>query len=97
MKNHKVVNGKLLQENKKWSQLKNNQKELIYNYLREQYVLFGKNNYNKIPNKEQKIDILDNTYSFIKEKDIWIPYAEVRKFLISKSNKLNTLIKKGVI
>ena len=35
MKNHKVVNGKLLQMNKKWCHLKNSQKEWIIHLCKQ--------------------------------------------------------------
>ena len=37
MKNHIIVNGKLLQTNKKFSQLKNSQKQKINGWLYEEY------------------------------------------------------------
>jgi len=37
MKNHMMVNGKLLQTNKKFSQLKNSQKQKINGWLYEEY------------------------------------------------------------
>ncbi|WOA66580.1 hypothetical protein RVY75_28565 (plasmid) [Bacillus mycoides] len=40
MKNHKKVNGKILQTNKKWSPLKRKQKEHISNWLRREYTQF---------------------------------------------------------
>lgn len=94
MKNHKMVGGKLLQTNKKWSHLKMKQREEIYEYLKEEYRKFFKEN-NRLPNKEDKKVILNNVYSFIKSREIWIPYYEVKKFLYSKTNKLNKMLLKN--
>lgn len=94
MKNHKMVGGKLLQTNKKWSHLTMKEKETIYNHLKELYIdFFNKNK--RVPNKEDKKIISDELYSFIKDRDIWIPYGEVRKFLLSKTIKLNKMLLKN--
>lgn len=90
MKNHIKVNGRLLQTNKKWSQLKLKQKEFIYKCIKEEYNSFVQEN-KRIPNKKEKIFILDKVYSIIQERDIWIPYNEVKRFYQSKIVKLNKL------
>lgn len=92
MKNHTIINGNLLQTNKKWNDLKIKQKEWIASSLREKYIKFSNLN-KRLPNKLEKIQILDLVYSDIKEKDIWIPYKEVEKYFNSKINRYNTTLK----
>ncbi|PFE95009.1 transposase, partial [Bacillus thuringiensis] len=45
MKNHIKVNGKILQTNKKWSHLKQRQRQHISNWLRREYTQFVKTHY----------------------------------------------------
>jgi len=40
MKNHELINGKLLQTNKKWSALKQSQKQWISEVVREEYARY---------------------------------------------------------
>lgn len=87
MKNHKMVDGKLLQTNKKWSALKLSQKEYISNLIREEYVDFIKEN-NHHPKDEEKEELLNKVYSKIEEREIWIPFSEVKKQFLSKTSKL---------
>ncbi len=47
MKNHITVNGKLLQTNKKFTQLKSSQKEKINLWLYEEYSRFWEENSKK--------------------------------------------------
>ena len=90
MKNHRKVNERLLQTNKKWSQLKLKQKEFVYNCIKKEYNSFVQEN-KRIPNKKEDIFILDEVYSIIQGRDIWIPYDEVKRFYKSKLAKLNKL------
>lgn len=89
MKNHLKINGRLLQTNKKWSQLKEKQKQYIYDIIKDKYNTFRVKN-SRIPNKVEKQTILNEVYSMIEDKGIWIPYSEVNKFFHSKLNKLNS-------
>ena len=78
MKNHEWVDGKLLQTNKKYSQLKLKQKEKIYQWMyeayRDKYRELG-----KYPDLKDIDDILEPVMERIDEAEIWIPYGEVRK------------------
>lgn len=78
MKNHEWVDGKLLQTNKKYSQLKLKQKEKIYQWMyeayRDKYREFG-----KYPDLKDIDDILEPVMERIDEAEIWISYGEVRK------------------
>ena len=56
MKNHKIVNGRLLQTNKKWSHLKRSQRTWIADITKkahEKYIL----KHNKLPIKKKKYEI----------------------------------------
>lgn len=78
MKNHEWVDGKLLQTNKKYSQLKLKQKEKIYQWMyeayRDKYRELG-----KYPDLKDIDDILEPVMERIDEAEIWVPYEEVRK------------------
>ncbi|MCP3764375.1 transposase [Domibacillus sp. A3M-37] len=76
MKNHKRVNGKLLQTRKKWSHLKVSQKEWISGLLREQFVSFLKQIQNP-PGKLSVEQILADVMVYIEEKEIWVSENEV--------------------
>ncbi len=78
MKNHKIVDGKLLQTNKKYSHLKLKQKEKIHQWMyqsyRDYYLETG-----KYPNEKDHDVILETVLYKIYEADIWIPKSEVYK------------------
>lgn len=93
MKNHMKVDGRLLQTNKKWSQLKMNQKELIDNKLKEEYTGFVLKNNRKL-NKEEKEEILSSVYHMIEEKGIWIPFDEVKQHFQGKIQKYDNQVTK---
>lgn len=75
-KNHKLVNGKLLQMDKQFSDLKERQKSRIaewtYMAYREAYLRTGKE-----PDKEIDTIILDSVMAKIEDAEIWIPYGEI--------------------
>lgn len=75
MKNHVLANNKLLQTNKKFSHLKNSQKEKISKWLYEAYASFAKEDGTLL--KRDKEAVFDMVEQQIKEADIWIPFGEV--------------------
>ena len=77
MKNHIRVDGQLLQTNKKWSYLKQKQKEWIILIARQEYDNFVRE-YSKLPVKGSKQQLIDQIYEIIKERGIWIPYIEIK-------------------
>lgn len=83
MKNHVFRNSQLIQTNKKFSQLKQSQKEWIAQRLREKYIDSCKDTAKK-PSNQVRDNILYEVYSEIEEKGIWIPYEEVKKYYYSK-------------
>jgi hypothetical protein len=91
MKNHIKVNGMLLQTNKRFSQLKNSQKDWIATEL-----------YNLYHNKMKEISTTKETpswlsryrYEQIQIREKWIPYDEVKKYAFSKTTKIVKSFKK---
>ncbi|HDR7588799.1 transposase [Bacillus mycoides] len=86
MKNHIKVNGKILQTNKKWSNLKQRQRQHISNWLRREYTQFVKTHYRK-PRKYEHDEILHEVMNQIQEREIWIPSGEVKRYYLSKIGK----------
>lgn len=94
-KNHKMVNGRLLQTDKKWSHLKERQKTWIYEVTKEEYDKFIEKN-KKQPHKKSKLCVVDSVYERINEKEIWIPYREAKanisKFIDRQNRRSNVAI-----
>ena len=88
MKKHIKVNGKILQTNKKWSHLKQRQRQRqhISNWLRREYTQFVKTHYRK-PKKYEHDEILHEVMNQIQEREIWIPTGEVKRYYLSKIGK----------
>lgn len=86
MKNHITVNGKLLQTNKKFTQLKSSQKEKINLWLYEEYGKLWKEN-GREPGKPQKEIIIGNVYDKIEDAGIWLPLGELYKYYESHISK----------
>lgn len=82
-KNHKIVDGQLLQTDKRFSDLKMAQREKIALWLKAEYesAIDGRT----APlGKPQKDEIAQRVYAKIEEAQIWIPYGEVRRYFSSK-------------
>ncbi len=88
-KNHKKIDGKLLQTDKKFSALKSKQKEKISNWLLEEYLIIVEKK-NRPLKKAEKELIVDTVYEKIQLAEIWIPYCEVKNYFSSRLNKLKT-------
>ncbi|GMR66336.1 transposase [Bacillus cereus] len=86
MKNHTMVNGKLLQTYKKWSNLRQKQKDHISNWLCRDYIQFVRTHHRK-PRKNEHDEIFHEVMNQIQEQEIWIPYGEVKKYYVSKIGK----------
>ena len=93
MKNHKWVDGKLLQTNKKYSQLKLKQKEKIHEWM---YIAFRDSfrKTGKYPGKKEDGEILDFVMQKIEDAEIWIPWYEVEKHYKGVKSRLNKRYKK---
>lgn len=95
MKNHKVVNGQILQTNKRFSHLKGSQKEWIatecYRLYHEKMI--ERRTTRKLPAKYRD-GVIEDLYEAIQGRDIWIPYIEVEKYAYSKITKaVNAFLK----
>ena len=88
MKNHKRVNGSLLQTNKKWSDLKQSQREWIYEVTRNAHTAYVEK-HGQLPTKRHKEDVIDAVHAKINEREIWIPYHEFHGRIVSYINRLN--------
>ncbi len=87
MKNHQIIDGRLLQTNKKFSALKESQKTKIAEWEYEAYkdcYLKSK----KIPDKRSVDEILLSVFEKIEAAEIWIPADEIYKHYQSRHCKL---------
>ena len=80
MKNHIRVGGKLLQTNKTWVHLKRKQQEWIFRIARERYEAFIEKR-GKLPVEGSKKQLIEEVYTIIQDREIWIPYGEVYRVL----------------
>ncbi|WP_242945148.1 DUF4298 domain-containing protein [Oribacterium sp. C9] len=80
MSKHKMVNGKLLQMNKTYKDLRNRQKDKIANWMFEAYK---KQVSNGISNDEAFALVMNKIY----EAQIWVPEYEVEKKYNSMKNR----------
>lgn len=93
MKNHKIIDGRLLQTNKKFSALKESQKTKIAEWEYEAYkecYLKSK----KIPDKRREDEILFLVTEKIESAEIWIPEDEIYKHYQSRHSTLLKRLKK---
>lgn len=79
MKNHQVVNGKLLQNNKKFDQLKEHQRIQIAEWLFEAYKEI-RTDRKQTPNGEDDAQIIGVVMEKISNAEIWIPEHEVEMY-----------------
>lgn len=95
MKNHIKVNGKLLQTNKRFSQLKNSQKDWIATELYNLYFdkMKERRTTRKLP-PNYRDTVIRSLYEQIQNREIWIPYNEVEKYAFSKITKIVKSYKK---
>lgn len=80
MSKHKKINGRLLQLDKKYSQLKAKQREKISAWM---YEAYKRQKSEKLTDDEALLYVFDK----IEEAEIWIPDYEIKKKYISKKNK----------
>jgi hypothetical protein len=85
MKNHIKVNGKILQTNKRFSQLKNSQKEWIAAELYKLYheKMKDRHTTRQLPPYQRDI-VTSSLYAQIQNRQISIPYGEVKKYVFTK-------------
>ena len=87
-KNHVKVNGTLLQTNKKWSQLKQKQRDWIYEITRTEHEKFIEEN-NRLPMKTGKKKLIESVEVKIDERSIWLPSHELEKGIGKYIDRLN--------
>lgn len=93
MKNHQIIDGRLLQTNKKFSALKESQKTKIAEWEYEAYKdCYLK--YKKVPDKQKEDELLLSVCDKIEDAEIWIPEEEVYKHYQGRHNKLLKRLKK---
>jgi len=78
MENHKATDKKILQTNKKWSQLKSAQKDWISQQMKLEYTKFVEDQ-KRSPDKDEKESLISVVYQLIGEKGIWITYHDIKK------------------
>ena len=93
MKNHEWIDGKLLQTNKKYSHLKQKQKEQIYQWMYDVYKASYKSS-GKYPDSGEDKKILSLVMVHIEKAEIWIPYSEVAKHYRSVKKNLRKRLSK---
>jgi len=86
MKNHQIVNGKLLQMNKKFDQLKERQRVKIAEWLYEAYKELRVEQ-NRVPNGEDDAQIIGAVMKKISDAEIWILEHEVEMYYKGKKNR----------
>lgn len=78
-RNHQLVDGRLLQMDKRFVALKQAQKEKIncwlYDAYRECCLRIGKE-----PGRERNANIIGAAYQKIEAAEIWIPYGEIVRY-----------------
>ncbi len=94
MKNHMMVDGQLLQTNKKYSQLKQKQKQKISSWMYEATKEFY-DTHHEFPTDKDVEAILDKVYEQIEAENIWIPYGEVAKHYRSRRAHIHSRIRKA--
>ncbi len=95
-KNHKMVDGRLLQMNKRFSALKESQKEKIAQWFYEVYHKFYVES-GKLPGKREDESILEYVFQKIEEAQIWIPDGEIYAYYRRKKGKLQKRLEKAII
>ena len=93
MKNHELVNGRLLQTNKQYSALKESQKTRIAEWMYESYRDYYVKN-KKLPYRAGDTEVLRALSDKIETVGIWIPDGEVTKHYYSRKNKLRKRLQK---
>lgn len=84
---HKQVDGKLLQMNKTFNNLKMKQKDKITGWVYEEYKKYVVEN-EKIPNVSADWQIIDTVLGKIEEAGIWIPDSEIINYYHRKKPHL---------
>lgn len=92
-KNHELIDGKLLQTDKKYSQLKLKQKEKIAEWMFQTTKDFYMKKW-IFPCDKHLEEVVNRVYERIEEAEIWIPYDEVFKHYKAKRSDINKRVKR---
>jgi hypothetical protein len=87
-KNHEWVGGQLLQTNKKWSHLKQQQKIWIQQVTAEEHAAYIAA-HDRLPMKKGKEAVLGKVHDRVNERGIWIPYGEFAANVGKMIDRLN--------
>ena len=82
MSKHRMVNGRLLQMNKRYKQLKESQKQRIGDWMNEAYQL-------ECEKKLSRSEAREYVLRRIEGANIWLPEHEVKMRYGAKVNRLN--------
>ena len=94
-KNHRMVDGRLLQTDKPFSQLKQKQKEKINEWLYQEYrTIYSQ--IGKVPDARHNDKILFAVQEKIESAEIWIPFGEVKKYFFSRKNAFRKRYEKEI-
>lgn len=94
-KNHEMIDGKLLQTDKKYSHLKLRQKEKIAEWMYLETKAYYEKNYT-FPGDKYIEEVIFKVYDRIVEADIWIPYGEVAKHYKKKRSDINKRVRRDL-
>jgi hypothetical protein len=92
-KNHIRVNGSFLQTNKKWSHLKQKQRDFIYEITSDVYLKYV-DEYKHLPIKNIKEKIIEAVMDKVQERKIWLPSYELERNVSKYIDRLNRKINK---
>lgn len=93
-KNHKIIDGKLLQTDKKYSHLKLKQKDKIAEWMYLETKAYYEKNY-VFPDDKHLDEVVSKVYDRIETADIWIPYGEVLRHYRKKRSDINKRVKRS--
>jgi len=87
-KNHVRVNGALLRTNKKWSHLKQKQRDWIYEVARLEHKKYVEEN-ERLPRKQAKVALIEIIEDKVDERGIWLPTHELATGIGKYLDRLN--------
>lgn len=91
---HKKVDEKLLQMDKKFSDLKKRQQEKINEWITEDFVRFMKKN-DRFPNKEEIQETVGYVSLKMNAEGIWLPEKAIKRHCLSTITRLKQKCKDG--
>ncbi len=94
-KNHEFRDGKLLQTDKKYSRLKQKQKDQIAEWMYLETRTYYEKHY-VFPDDRHLDEVVGKVCDRIEEADIWIPYREVLKHYRKKRANLHKRVRRAL-